>query len=156
MALARHLALVKPSKGWHKCVNLEEVKILAQRDQAVKTVLATMGWEAPIPIWVKNADEDFRMEWLNLAYVDTFLRPYGLVAGDYLGKNDYSVWPQDIADEFRKHDRRALAVGRLDGLETDKEGRRLHIIKTCHTIGGQTFIRGQSMFVDDILGLINE
>jgi hypothetical protein len=45
------------------------------------------------------------MEYLNLQYEEVFLKPFGLEISDYLGKTDYDIWPKEIADAFRLHDR---------------------------------------------------
>jgi len=60
-------------------------------------------------MWLK--DKDGVMLAINEKYVDVFLKPRGYEANDYIGNDDYSVWPHDIASQFITHDLRVLSLG---------------------------------------------
>lgn len=61
------------------------------------------------PMWHK--DHDGTMIYINAAYEDIFLRPRGYTSSDYLNKDDYAVWPLDIAEAFRANDRKVMDRG---------------------------------------------
>lgn len=77
----------------------QRVFILEQRVNLIESVPN----DIPLPMWMK--DPSGKMEFLNKHYEEIFLKPLGLTTGDYLGKTDYDVWPKEIADVFRIHDR---------------------------------------------------
>ena len=59
----------------------------------------------PYPAWVKVAEEGasgpiFKMWHINRRYEDVF----GVTKGNYVGKTDYQIWPETLADEYYKND----------------------------------------------------
>lgn len=56
----------------------------------------------PWPAWIKDLDGEVISA--NRAYEQAFLTPRGYTLFDYVGASDYDVWPEDIADEFRRND----------------------------------------------------
>lgn len=62
--------------------------------------------DIPLPVWMK--DTEGKMVFLNDVYEKEFLLPRGYSINDYLGKNDYSVWPEEIADAFIKNDKEVM------------------------------------------------
>ncbi len=68
---------------------------------------------SPFPKWLKGSD--LHMIYINPAYEQTFK----VSASDYVGKNDFSIWPEKVATRFREHDRRVIDEGqRIEVLET--------------------------------------
>lgn len=57
---------------------------------------------SPIPAWIKDASG--RVLSCNKAYEDAFLRPRGYAISDYVGHDDFAVWPEAIAKDFREND----------------------------------------------------
>lgn len=62
-----------------------------------------------VPMWCKDATG--KITYLNDAYEQVCLSPRGYSRGDYLHKNDFAVWPADIAAQFRAHDREVVRKG---------------------------------------------
>jgi PAS domain S-box-containing protein len=60
---------------------------------------------SPAIAWAK--DEAGRMVYLSKTYEDRF----GVRLADWRGKTDFELWPQEIAEEFRKNDLAVLASG---------------------------------------------
>lgn len=56
----------------------------------------------PIPCWQKDCDS--RMEWINSQYSIQFNIP----PHRYEGQRDEAIWPSDVSEAFREHDRRVL------------------------------------------------
>ena len=57
----------------------------------------------PIPQWLK--DTNGIMISVNDAYEKEFLLPFGKTKADYLGKTDFDVWPEEVAEAFVSNDR---------------------------------------------------
>lgn len=62
--------------------------------------------DAPLPMWLKDAKGIILS--VNKAYEETFLAGMGKTASDYIGYDDYSVWPDDIAAVYRVNDARVI------------------------------------------------
>lgn len=60
----------------------------------------------PLPSWLK--DIDGTMLALNDSYEKEFLLPSGLNRTDYIGKTDYAVWSEELAQFFIENDRKVL------------------------------------------------
>lgn len=120
---------------------IKKLEKQVKRLQYKVTLLESSHQDAPIPIWLK--DNFGVMLALNPAYEKTFLLPRNLTAEDYLNKTDEVVWPEDIADEYRKND---LMVARTNtvwkGYETiiDHQGKETQwqVIKYPRTAAGIT------------------
>lgn len=80
----------------------KRIFILEQRMNLVESV----PHDLPIPMWMKGTDGI--MEYLNEEYENIFLKPFGKTAADYIGKDDFAVWPEEIAKAFRLHDQQVL------------------------------------------------
>lgn len=97
-----------------------EVTSLRLEAESLKTrfiIFQSTHDSAPIPMWIK--DNNGRVLSANKAYEDLFLKPRGYTLMDYVNKDDFSVWPKDIADEFRLNDQRVHKDGKVwDGEET--------------------------------------
>lgn len=57
---------------------------------------------SPIPAWIKDASG--RVLSCNTAYEQAFLTPRGYTMSDYVGHDDFAVWPTNIAEDFREND----------------------------------------------------
>jgi len=62
--------------------------------------------DLPLPQWLK--DTNGVMLAVNKAFEDYFLTPIGKTAGDYLGNNDFHVWPTDVAERLFANDREVM------------------------------------------------
>ncbi|MDC7994449.1 PAS domain-containing protein [Altibacter sp. HG106] len=97
----------------------------------------------PNPKWLKSTDGI--MLRLNKAYEDLFLRPLNYTRSDYIGNDDYAIFSKDIADNFRKHDRYVLKIGKPvtfmetvimpDGTRENVEVTKYPWIVNGHTLG---------------------
>lgn len=75
--------------------------------QAIQIMLLESAHnDHPFPMWLKGVDGE--MLSINPAYEDVFLAPRGKSMGDYIGQNDYNVWPKEIADKFWQNDLRVI------------------------------------------------
>lgn len=84
----------------------QEVKTLTQRVSRQELNLLALDashYNHPWPAWIKGSDGTVIV--LNKAYEENFLNPRGYNKFDYMGHNDESVWPKEVADEFHKNDR---------------------------------------------------
>lgn len=64
--------------------------------------------DLPLPQWLK--DTNGVMLALNKAYEDYFLTPISKSSADYIGANDYQIWPADIADNLFANDREVMRL----------------------------------------------
>lgn len=113
-------------------------QIAELRQQVV--MLESAHQDLPLPQWLK--DEHGIILAVNRAYVEMFLAPRGYTQFDYVGRDDYAVWPKDIADGFRANDAEVWRSGRVFNDEETVEmagGERhaFHIIKYTRFAGGQ-------------------
>lgn len=70
-----------------------------------KSVQASLPW----PAWTK--DLSGTMVFANKAYEMAYLIPRGYTLRDYIGSDDYAVWPRDVAREFRENDAEVIRNG---------------------------------------------
>lgn len=106
---------------------------LKDRDTEVQTlrhqlmIFESSHIDIPLPVWMK--DTDGKMVFLNNVYEDMFLLPRGYSIKDYLGKNDFSVWSEDIALAFIKNDKEVMRtkkhIRRIEQLE-DANGNKYY------------------------------
>jgi len=75
---------------------------LRRSEQRLRTLVDTI----PDLVWLKDEDGVY------LSCNPTFERFFGAREADILGKTDYDFVDRELADFFREHDRRAMAVGR--------------------------------------------
>ncbi len=118
-----------------------ELKLI-EREWSIKIALFESAHsDLPLPMWLK--DEKGKMLALNDAYERQFLRPFGLSKSDYLNHYDSDVWPQEIAEQFLKHDTKVLESGQVwEGVELvpDPDDERIlqkwQIVKYLRTSAG--------------------
>jgi PAS domain S-box-containing protein len=75
-------------------------RALRESDRQFRAFLDSM----PGIAWIK--DSQFRYLWLSSSYA----RLHGRSAGEFLGRDDFQVWPENLARQYRKDDERALLV----------------------------------------------
>lgn len=73
--------------------------------------LETAQISLPMPMWVK--DRGGVILFANKAYEEEHLTERGFTLDDYVGNRDESVWPDIVADEFRRHDALVLQRGKV-------------------------------------------
>lgn len=78
-------------------LNASEQRVIAIADQL--KMQSHYVREHPWPAWLKS--EDSVMLFLNTAYEQWF----SVEASAYVGRSDEAVWPPDVAEVFREHDR---------------------------------------------------
>lgn len=66
--------------------------------------------DLPIPLWLK--DRNGIMLSLNDAYEKAFLIPQGKHRGDYIMQDDKAIWPERVAELFKKNDLKAIERGK--------------------------------------------
>lgn len=74
-------------------------------------IFSTSHDSSPIPMWIK--DPSGKILSCNKAYESIFLRPRGYKMTDYIGADDFAVWPKHIAEKFRKNDKEVLDSGNV-------------------------------------------
>ncbi len=60
---------------------------------------------APAIAWIKDAQ--FRYTYINRAHE----RLHGRAPAEVLGRDDFDIWPAEVAQQFRNHDEEALSAG---------------------------------------------
>ena len=63
-----------------------------------------------VAFWRKN--KNLILTECNDKYVHNFLTPRGYQATDYIGQDDFSVWSKDVAEAYRKNDKRVMRTGK--------------------------------------------
>lgn len=94
---------------------------------------------SPIPAWIKDASG--RVLSCNTAYEEAFLTPRGFSMSDYVGHDDSSVWPENIAKDFRDNDEmvrktRAVWIGEENIEAADGTTYKTRIIKYPRMVPG--------------------
>ena len=94
----------------------DENKILRQRIAQLErenyallhniALLESAHQDLPLPMWLK--DKDGKMLAVNLAYEKSFLQPIGKTRQDYINQTDFDIWPADVAERYRRHDRSVM------------------------------------------------
>ena len=109
---------------------------------------------SPIPSWIK--DTAGRVISCNQAYESAFLKPIGKLMSDYIGQDDFSIWPEEIAEAYRKNDEN-VRVNRMvwEGSEVVKgqngETFKTRIIKYPRQLPGFSEPFGIAGFAPDII-----
>jgi PAS domain S-box-containing protein len=92
-------------KGW--VASVSDITSPHQRaEEALRSAEARLRVfleNSPTIAWLK--DEEGR----HVYYSPTFQKRFGVRQGDWLGKTDFDLWPKEVAEQFRKNDRSALA-----------------------------------------------
>ena len=96
--------LRKVEKLYREKIDSMEKEIAVLRAQIL--VIESVHQQVPLPMWLK--DSRGTMLSLNKAYEVTFLNPRGFTVSDYLGNTDFSIWPENTANDFIKHDEQVL------------------------------------------------
>ena len=65
--------------------------------------------QIPFVFWIKN--DKLEMVYLTPLYEQKYLSPRGYSREDYLGNDDFSVWPQEIAENYRNNDWEVMKKG---------------------------------------------
>lgn len=73
----------------------------------------------PFPAWFK--DLSGKVISANLSYETLYLTPRGYSLFDYVGNDDYAVWPKDIADRFRANDQKVFREDQMIVFEEELE-----------------------------------
>lgn len=79
----------------------ENLRLEAQVD-AMQDAIGTL----PAAVWSKDLDGE--VLYVNDLYEELFLTPRGYSKEDYVGHNDFNVWPEEVAEQFRKHDAQVI------------------------------------------------
>jgi len=88
---------------------LQECKSIARELDQLKLdvkLIQLSSQDSPDAEWIKSTD--LRMLWMNKAYEQTWLIPYGLSQNDYINKQDTSIWGMEIGMMYMKNDRWVL------------------------------------------------
>lgn len=107
---------------------------LAEHKQLLDTVIESM----PIAVFSKSINDDFRISIWNKAAEELF----GILAKDYIGKNDYEFFPKEQADHFRQVD---LEVVRAGGIVDIPE-------ESANTGAGPATLRTRKTIIRDATG----
>lgn len=79
-------------------------------------ILESTQMDLPVPMWLKDREGDYLA--VNKMYEDKFLRPNQMMITDIIGKTDEDLWPDKIASESEKNDRKVMITG--DTLYTEE------------------------------------
>lgn len=112
---------------------------------------------SPLPSWFKDMDGTILA--CNKAYETVFLRPRGYNLENYVGHKDSDVWPEHIAEEFRKNDIHVMETGEtIDSTESVQNKHKrdipVRIIKYPRRIHGLSDPIGVAgiAIIDDLTG----
>lgn len=75
------------------------------------TLLQAAHYDDPLPRWTK--DKEGRMVHVNRSYEESFLKPIGKTADDYIGNFDNDIWGEKTAKQFRNHDLYVQRTGKV-------------------------------------------
>ncbi|MDD3155473.1 MAG: ATP-binding protein, partial [Victivallaceae bacterium] len=132
-------------------VSSERRKELKYRDQA--TLLQTVVDRMPCLLFVKNLDDQHRLLLCN----DNYRRYFQTNLGSPLGKNDFDLFPRELAEKFYQEDRQILRDGKmLEQVEHVKfPGQEECIIRTVKTLvkqeeTGHTLLIGLAQDVTEL------
>jgi PAS domain-containing protein len=109
---------------------------------------------SPLPSWAK--DDKGNMIWLNSAYEKEF----NVDKTDYIGHNDYDIWPEEIAAKFKLNDNDIIKNGKskffIEIVGDGKDKKILYVWKfPIKSINGKITQVGGICFNSDILKNIN-
>jgi len=80
--------------------NKRDLEVSTLRNQLM--IFESSHVDIPLPMWLK--DTSGTMLFLNREFEDSFLRPIGKTAHDYIGKKDSAIFSEKDAVEFAKSD----------------------------------------------------
>lgn len=72
-------------------------------------LLVNSALTMPFPHWLKGLDGT--MLALNAEYERIFLTPRGITKEQYIGSNDFDIWPEEFAAKFRSVDQTVQSTG---------------------------------------------
>ena len=93
------LALSGQHALWHLRARMSAEKAARGAEQRFDAFMRYM----PLPVFIKDADG--RMVFVNAALEQT----WQITLADWKGKDDFALWPRDVADELRKADLQVLS-----------------------------------------------
>lgn len=96
-------------------INELDSKVISLQNKI--TLLESAHQDLPIPMWLK--DMDGVMLAVNASYEETFLIPNNKTIEDYIGKTDFDVWPKEVAESFRNHDKLVMRTKKVFNGEED-------------------------------------
>lgn len=123
---------------WQKTVAVDTADDFRRANEVLvnHAALASSKYESnEITRWKKLMlgsmnDPSFIMVEVSPSYENKFLTVFGLALGDYLGRSDFMVWPEEIAQEFFNEDLYVARTGiPLYAIGTNPTGGKLYIIK---------------------------
>jgi hypothetical protein len=102
----------------------------------------------PIPVFYKKKDgNEYRMQYLNHAYVAEFGHAFNYDRFAYFGKTDFDIYPKGIAENYRTYDSIVAYSGNLldvPEVTIDNKGRTLaiRVLKWREVDGLDTLVYG--------------
>lgn len=112
------LATIAELKGEVATLKLQmaELQIENTKLKQQLIIMESAHQDLPLPMWIK--DPGGVVLSVNPKYEEVFLRPRGHARSDYVGSDDYAIWPEPAAKEFRQNDAQVLATGAImDAIE---------------------------------------
>ncbi len=90
----------------------ENLELRSEINEVRAQLLAFFSTQDSLPwaAWFK--DTNGKVLYANRAYEEKFLLPRGYTLSDYVGHDDYAVWPKETADAFRANDQEIMRTGR--------------------------------------------
>lgn len=115
---------------------LREKRVITKQLRESEARFRSFVEHSPAAAFIK--DDEGRMRYYNR----TLANMYGVSPDDWLGKTDYEIWPQEIADALRSAD--IAVLGGLDGIELAE--------RTPHPAGGVAYWKSFKFPYIDIEG----
>lgn len=91
----------------------EKLKDSESRTKEANRILTAILDNMATPLFIKNADDDYRYIIVNKEYCSVF----GIEEKDIICKTDYDIYPPDVADKYRMEDTAVVESGNTKVIE---------------------------------------
>ena len=131
---------------------LERERLMAAQDAEAALRVRALD-KAPISVYIKDADDDFRYVFIN----DFTLTQIGLRREEMLGRNDFDIMPRRMAESYRRNDEAAMKSDESSSVQetyVDAWGRTRRVQSVrCSAVGadGHRLMIGYSLELTELL-----
>lgn len=131
---------------------LERERLVAAQDAEAALRVRALD-KAPIAVYIKDADDDFRYVFVN----DFTLTQIGLRREEMLGRTDFDIMPRHMAEAYRRNDEAAMKSDESSSVQesyVDAWGRTRRVQSVrCSAVGadGHRLVIGYSLELTELL-----